>query len=217
MAKSIKKSKEKIIFSIIMNQSLANAIRRSVNEIPTPAIETVEIHKNDSALYDEIIAHRIGLIPIKTDKIVKESKFKLKEIGPKIVYSTEIQPSIGTDYELPIVILGEGQEIQMNLNANVGQGIEHIKYSPGLIYFKHNLDPSIIDFVEVDENGKVSYDEEGLKELPEEQVSKIKNAGDIKELMFNVESWGQIEVKEIFLRAIEALDKNLDELNKSVK
>ena len=36
-------------------------------------------------------------------------------------------------------------------------------------------------------------------------------------LVFNIESWGQIEVKEIFSKAIDVLDKNLQELNKAVK
>ena len=40
---------------------------------------------------------------------------------------------------------------------------------------------------------------------------------DIEELKFNIESWGQIEVKDIFLRAIEVLSGNLKELNKTIK
>ena len=69
------KEKNKISFKTDIEIDLANAIRRSVLEIPTMAIDEVEIIKNDSALYDEIIAHRIGLIPIKTEKAIKETKF----------------------------------------------------------------------------------------------------------------------------------------------
>jgi len=216
--KNYDKKQGKMSFITDMSISLANAIRRSVLEIPIMAIDEVEIIKNDSALYDEIVAHRIGLIPIKTD-IVKETKFKLKETGPKTVYSTDLKPSVGTAYKLPLVILDEEQEIELIANAKLGKGIEHIKYSPGLVYYKHNLDLEILDFVEIDEFGKVSYNEEEFKDKPlsEEQINKIKKTKEVNELVFNIESWGQIEVKEIFSKAIDVLDKNLQELNKAIK
>ena len=46
----------------------ANTIRRAiVEEVPTLAIENVEFRKNSSILYDEMVAHRLGLVPLKTD------------------------------------------------------------------------------------------------------------------------------------------------------
>jgi DNA-directed RNA polymerase subunit D len=216
--KNYDKKQGKISFITDMSISLANAIRRSVLEIPIMAIDEVEIIKNDSALYDEILAHRVGLIPIKTG-IVKETKFKLKEIGPRTVYSTDLKPSVGATYKLPLIILDEEQEIELIANAKLGKGIEHIKYSPGLVYYKHNLDSEILDFVEIDEFGKISYNGEEFKDksLSEEQINKIKKIKEVNELVFNIESWGQIEVKEIFSKAIDVLDKNLSELNKAVK
>jgi len=88
-----------------------------------------------------MIAHRIGLIPIKTDKSTKETKFKLKEVGPKTVYSTDVKPSVETGYKIPLVILDNEQELEMVADARLGKGIDHIKYSPGLVYFRHNIDP----------------------------------------------------------------------------
>jgi len=216
--KNYDKEEQKISLITDMSVNLANAIRRSVLEIPIMAIDEVEISKNDSALYDEIISHRMGLIPLKTSKTIKETKFKLKEKGPKTVTSADMQPSIGIDYKLPIVILNEGQEIELVANAKFGKGIEHIKYSPGLIYYSHNLNDETLDFVRVDEKGKISYNEEELKgKLSEEEINKIKKLTKVEEININIESWKQIEVKEIFLRAIEVLDKNLDELSKVVK
>lgn len=217
--KNYDKEKQKLSFITDMAISLANAIRRSVLEIPIIAIDDVEIVKNDSALYDEMIAHRLGLIPIKTEKTSKEIKFKIVAKGPKMVYSDDIKPSVGTDFKLPIVLLEDEQEIEIVCNARLGKGVDHIKYSPGLIYYKHNIDEEILDFVYIDESGKTIFDEGELKNkgVGEEMISKIKAFKEIKELEFNIESWGQIDVRDIFLKAIDALEGNLKELNKVVK
>jgi DNA-directed RNA polymerase subunit D len=212
------KKEGKISFVTDMSTSLANAIRRSLLEVPTMAIDEVEIAQNDSALFDEILAHRLGLVPIKTEKAVKEIKFKLKEVGPKIVYSTDLKPSVETDYKLPLTLLDNEQEIQLVAIARIGKGIEHIKYSPGLMYYRHSIDKDVVNFVSVDENGKVSYDEKELKEkCTEEQAEKIKKLKEVNELFVGLESWGQIEVKKMFTEAIDILDKNLTELSKAIK
>ena len=47
---------------------IANALRRiMVAEVPTMAIEDVIIIENSSPIKDEILAHRLGLIPLSTD------------------------------------------------------------------------------------------------------------------------------------------------------
>ena len=216
--KDYNKKEGKISFVTDMSTSLANAIRRSLLEVPIMAIDEVEIAQNDSALFDEILAHRLGLVPIKIERTIKETKFKLKEVGPKMVYSTDLKPSVETGCKLPLTLLDNEQEIQLVAIAKIGRGIEHIKYSPGLMYYRHNVDKEIVNFVNVNENGKVSYNEKELKEkCNEDQAEKIKKLKEVNELLVSLESWGQLEVKKMFTEAVDALDKNLTELSKAIK
>src|SRR5690606_15331686 len=65
----IKKTEDTIVFDVIgITPPLANALRRvMIAEVPTMAIEDVYIRNNTSILPDEMLAHRLGLIPIKAD------------------------------------------------------------------------------------------------------------------------------------------------------
>ena len=48
--------------------AFVNTLRRiMVSELPTMAIRRVTFVKNNSALFDEILAHRLGLLPLITD------------------------------------------------------------------------------------------------------------------------------------------------------
>lgn len=51
-----------------VDAAIANAIRRILlAEIPTMAIEDVYIWNNTSVIQDEVLSHRLGLVPIKAD------------------------------------------------------------------------------------------------------------------------------------------------------
>ena len=67
--KILSKSDEKIEFILSeTNTAVANSLRRILlAEVPTLAIEDVEIEENSTALFDELIVHRLGFIPLKCD------------------------------------------------------------------------------------------------------------------------------------------------------
>jgi DNA-directed RNA polymerase I and III subunit RPAC1 len=61
-----------------VDASVANALRRiMISEVPTMAIENVYMYNNTSVMHDEILAHRLGLIPIFAD--AREFEIKQKE------------------------------------------------------------------------------------------------------------------------------------------
>jgi DNA-directed RNA polymerase subunit D len=134
----VSKTPEKIVLKIEANEALANAIRRSVSEVPTLAIDEVEIFKNDSALYDEVLAHRLGLVPLKTEKSMSaktEIKLKLSKSGPGTVYSEDLSGAADIVYpKIPITLLGEDAKLELVAVAKLGTGLEHAKYVPGLCY-----------------------------------------------------------------------------------
>ncbi|EGV64277.1 DNA-directed RNA polymerase core subunit rpc40 [Yamadazyma tenuis] len=51
-----------------IDTSIANALRRiMISEVPSVAAETIYVFNNTSVIQDEVLAHRIGLIPLKAD------------------------------------------------------------------------------------------------------------------------------------------------------
>lgn len=134
-------------------------IRRSIlAEIPTMAIEWVDFIKNDSAMPDEIIAHRLGLIPLTFDKKAyklpeececnKEEfcpqcqvKLYLRKKGPCMVYSGDLKTtdeSVKPVYDkIPIVELLENEELEFEAIAQLGYGKEHAKWQAGIMNFRN--------------------------------------------------------------------------------
>eukprot|EP01117_Protostelium_nocturnum_P011647 TRINITY_DN4237_c0_g1_i3.p1 TRINITY_DN4237_c0_g1~~TRINITY_DN4237_c0_g1_i3.p1 ORF type:complete len:362 (+),score=86.56 TRINITY_DN4237_c0_g1_i3:124-1209(+) len=78
--KVISSSEEEAIFDLIgIDAAIANALRRiTISEVPSMAIEHVFIVNNTSVIQDEVLAHRLGLIPIKVDP----RKFDYRSTAP---------------------------------------------------------------------------------------------------------------------------------------
>ena len=206
-----KKDNELVFMIEGINNAIANTIRRAiVAEVPTLAVDEVNFVKNQSALYDEVLAHRIGLMPIKTDlksyslkegvstKATTELKLTLKAKGPKTIYSGDFKSKdskcIPVYDNIPLVILLKDKELVLEATAILGKGKDHVKFSPGLCYYV---------------NAPVKF--KNLEDLKNEdqEISKDK-------FVFFIESWGQLSCKEIFDEAVKILDKKLDEFGKKV-
>lgn len=72
----VRKDDTEIEFDLIgIQPAFANAFRRlMLSEVPSMAIEKVLIMNNTSLLQDEVLAHRLGLIPLKADPRLFEYK-----------------------------------------------------------------------------------------------------------------------------------------------
>ncbi|MEM2956129.1 MAG: DNA-directed RNA polymerase subunit D [Candidatus Pacearchaeota archaeon] len=252
----ILKSDDKELNFIIkdINCTYANAIRRSSEEVPILAVDTIEFSKNDSVLYDEMLALRIGLIPLKSDKTFTlpeectcngkgcmkcTATLTLKITGPCMVKSGDLKSKTIKPVfpDIPLVLLQENQELELTAEARLGKGIEHAKYSPGLVWFRAyphieigkdcNLCKECIKSCPknvFESNGKILVKNilncDLCNACVEACIAKGKNEikikGSDKDFIFEIESWGQITPKEIFIGSIKALKKNLKELDKDV-
>jgi DNA-directed RNA polymerase subunit D len=134
--------------------AFANAFRRAmIGEVPTLAIEDVRIYNNTSALFDEMLAHRLGLIPIKTDLSSYSTQAKctcggagcpgctvtytLSAEGPRMVSSNDLIPqdpkAVPVYDNVPIVKLIKGQTLVLEAKAILNTGREHAKWQPTLV------------------------------------------------------------------------------------
>jgi len=134
--------------------AFANALRRiMISEVPSMAIEEVFIYENTSVLNDEVIASRLGLIPLKTDldTYVLPDECECKsELGcakcrvlaildveaekRMTIYSEDLKfedPSIKpASDKIPLVKLEAGQKLKLEAYARLGRGQQHAKWQP---------------------------------------------------------------------------------------
>ena len=176
------------------HNTIVNSVRRIIlDEVPTFAIEDVEVVKNESPLYSETIAHRLGLVPLKTDLksynfkdscpcggvgcALCEVKLTLKQEEEGYVFSELIKSDdpqiVPAETRIPITKLFPKKAIELNLKAILGRGREHAKWTPAHTYLKE---------------------------------------GEKQEVMLVIESFGQLESKEIYNTAVDILLSKINEL-----
>lgn len=131
--------------------AFANALRRAMHsEVKSFAIEDVKIYDNTSALFDEMLAHRLGLIPLTTDlqSYVPRDQCSCNDKGcaqctvtltmsvegPRMVVSEDlisqdpaVRPAVG---DVPIVKLEKNQKVVLEAYAILNRGLVHSKWQP---------------------------------------------------------------------------------------
>ena len=137
-----KKHENRVEFVADVSTSFANLVRRySIGRIPVLAIDQVTFYDNSSPLWDEYIAHRLGLMPIATPDRTPESAeivFSLDAEGPKTVFSSEMKSSdkdIRMAKSIPIVTLGPNQHLRFEAKAVLGNARKHAKFQAGIVSY----------------------------------------------------------------------------------
>ncbi len=132
-----------------------NSLRRaSISQVPTMAIEHVFFYENNSVMNDQVMAQRLGFIPLTTnlqDYLTHEECGCETEYGCprcsvtltldaraeesiRIVHSGDISSQDDTvvpiDQAIPIVKLAPGQKVILEMRATLGRGEDHAKWQP---------------------------------------------------------------------------------------
>ena len=167
----------------------ANALRRlCLNGIPIYAIDTVDVLENSSILADEGIAHRLGLIPIKTELSAVQQNNESDKImftldsgeidETRTVLSGELKSQDDIikpiSDNIPIITLAPGQRLKIEAYARLGRGTEHAKWNSS-------------------------------------NVSTLTESEKDDERVLTVETTGALEPQHIILSSVEELSRRLNE------
>ena len=206
----ISKDSEKIAIKLKgVPLQYANALRRvCLNGVPVFAIDTVDIIQNTSVLPDEGLAHRLGLIPLKTDlkRFNEPSKCDCQsESGcsnckvllvldsgeaeeSRSVLSSELSSEDETvkptSDKIPIVQLAPGQQIKIECYARLGRGTEHAKWNSSNLATLTDTNKDDEKILTVESTGAVNPEQivlEGVEEVSRRVV-------EFKDMINNIEA-----------------------------
>ena len=167
----------------------ANALRRiCLNGVPIYAVESIDVLENSSVLADEGVAHRVGLIPLKTELSASKDGNENDKImltldsgildETRTILSGDLKSQDGnvvpTSNDIPIVTLAPGQSIKFEAYARLGKGTEHARWNSA----------NVATLTETEKND---------------------------EKVLTVETTGALDPKHIILSSVEQLSSKLSE------
>jgi len=196
----VEKSNERIVvrFNNIPRQYVNSLRRLAISEVPTLAIDDVVILENSSVMHDEAVAHRLGLVPLRTDPgrfvmphecdckstlgcskcrvllvLDSEANEKTKVVtSGEMVSEDELVKPVSKD--IPIIVLAPNQKLKFEAYARLGIGKDHAKWQPtAAAVVKDGKDEDEIILV-IESNGALTA-EEILAAAVERQAAKVKN------------------------------------------
>ena len=156
--KTLEKENKNVRFLLEgVNHAFANSLRRTImSGVPTLAIEDVRFKNNTSGLFDEVLAHRLGLVPWEFDpedlNLREECScegegcenctvnFKLEMSGEGSVKAKHIEAPQGVkpkNPELLLIELVEDQEVSVTAEGRLGKGKEHAKWQAANTAYKN--------------------------------------------------------------------------------
>ena len=158
------------------NEAVANALRRSMmTKVPTLSVSHVEIVKNESSLFDEMLAHRVGQVPFTVPQNVDEEDtvhIAISKEGSGNVVASDIKTDNDeaepTHPEAVIATLKEGQAIELEGEAEIGTGEVHAKHQGGTVGYEITDEGEFLFRIE----SSSGYDN---KELFNAAVDEVKN------------------------------------------
>lgn len=171
--------------------AFANSIRRTILQgVPVMAIDELEVLSNDSVISDEILAHRLGQLPLKTPNgyllpsecDCREGRcancsvtLNLKAEGPGVVRAKDLDSSDPkarpVQEDSPIARLGDGQRLEFSAYARLGFGKEHPNWQPAVASYKYM---PIIDINQDARNNWEKCTEACPEDILEEQDGELK-------------------------------------------
>lgn len=224
----------------------ANELRRvMMGEIPTMSIEYVDFVKNDSVLNDELLANRLGQIPLKFDRkaynLPKECKCKgkgcslcqvkmtLKKKGPGMVYASDLKSKskdvVPVFDKTPIVELFDSQQVEFEATTTLGVGKEHSKWQGAVAGYSSLFETMSKSGVKLCDNHLFHVkDVKGTKVQPIDCAlcqSLNKDGNGFKPLndsfLFTVESASGLAVGDIVSDSAGILEDKMKEFEKALK